>query len=151
MLSGLRLYIPVLFPAPPNPCLNRNLLLSSVCLLEGLLPASLPGSEPSQPNHTFNQTKWFTTSVLSIWYLCITGGCVGDRKRQIQIVDKYNGPTGSEISGQIGPNVAEMYLGLNIKKDKVVPMNLTSQKWVIVDSLATENTQQESIVTILHT
>lgn len=66
-------------------------------------------------------------------------------------MDKYNGPTGSEISGQIGPNVAELDLGLNIKQDKVVPMNLTSQKLVIVDSLATENTQQESIVTMLHT
>lgn len=66
MLSGLRLYLPVVFPAPPNPCLNHNLLLSSACLLEGLLPACLPGSEPSRPNHKFNQTKWFTTSVPSI-------------------------------------------------------------------------------------
>lgn len=33
MLSGLLLYVPVVFPAPPNPCLNRNLLLSSACLL----------------------------------------------------------------------------------------------------------------------
>lgn len=41
MLSGLRLYVPVVFPAPPNPCLKRNLLLSSACLLEGLLPACL--------------------------------------------------------------------------------------------------------------
>lgn len=65
-------------------------------------------------------------------------------------MDKYNGQAGSERSGQVGPNVAEIDLGLNIKKDEVVPMTLSSQICVIADSLATENTQQESIVTILH-